>query len=88
MYKKILKIILNFVELQIIEEPQLSLIRSTRLMRRMLDKKYCKLGLSLTLLSNLDHIYGLKYLTVFPVMYSIKSGYMRILVGDTWMTDH
>ena len=27
-------------------------------MRRMLDLKDCKLGLSLTLLSNLDHIYN------------------------------
>ena len=31
-------------------------------MRRMLDLKDCELGLSLTLLSNLDHIHGPKYL--------------------------
>ena len=43
---------------KIIQDPQLSLIRSTRLMPRMLDLKDCKLGLSLTLLSNLDHMYG------------------------------
>ena len=30
-------------------------------MRRMLDLKDCKLGLSLTLLSNLDHMYCLLY---------------------------
>ena len=41
---------------------QLSLIRSTRLIRRMLHLKDCKVGLSLILLSNLDHIYGPKYL--------------------------
>ena len=32
------------------------------LIRRMLNLKDCKVGLSLILLSNLDHIYGPKYL--------------------------
>ena len=38
-------------------------------MRRMLDLKDCKLDLSLTSMSNLDHMYGPKYLRMFPVMY-------------------
>ena len=52
----------NSQELQIRQETQLSLTRSTRLIRRTLDLKDCRIGLSLILLSNLDHICGPRYL--------------------------
>ena len=40
----------------------LSLIRPTKLVRRILNLKNCRVGLSLILLSNVDHKYGPKYL--------------------------
>ena len=53
-----LKIFLISQVLQIRQEPQFSVIRFTRLIRRMLVLKDCKVGLFLILMSNLDHIYG------------------------------
>ena len=63
-YRKMLKIFLKFSRTTNKTGALIVtyLIRSTRLIRRMLDGKDCKVDLSSILLSNLDHIYGPKHL--------------------------